>query len=72
MSTASQQTEQGAHELGRSFAHVRKEVKRMNEQSRRTNRAFAQFEDQLNAWFAAQLANLGIKFTTQHTGDHSD
>ena len=56
-SASSQMTNDGAQELGRSFALVRKEVKKLHEQTRRTNRAMAQFEE--------ELAKRGIKLTIQ-------
>lgn len=55
MTSASQRTHEGAQDIGRSFAQVRKEVKKLHEQTRRTNRAMAQFEE--------TLANMGIKLT---------
>lgn len=44
-------------DLGRAFAHVRRETRKLHEQARRTNRAMAQFED--------ELAKRGIKLTIQ-------
>lgn len=53
MTSASSSSKSGHPDLGRSFARARKEVKKLREQVRRTNRAMAQFED--------DLEEMGIK-----------